>query len=278
MLLLCIPFALTGCESDVHESEEGGLSVALAWQEDSDATDVSDIRVWIFDANDGSLVKAMQYSDVRTMASERYNLGSGDYKVVTAVNLTTPFSASDATSLNGLLFSLAEASASPGHAYYGVVEAEVGSDNAVVSVTDYLHRLLAELTVTISNVPEAAVLTGTVDNAATGFYPGTTMANTEKAVVTIPSATAQNAVIETQTLRLMPTARGEGKTKLSLQITDNDGHANNFDIVAPEMTVGGKYTIALDYRQMSAFMDLSSCTIDTWTAGWTGDADVLNPN
>ena len=278
LLLACFSLALTGCESNVHESEEGGLSVALAWQDEGDRTDVSDIRVWIFDAGDGSLVKAMHYSDVRTMASERYHLASGDYKVVTAVNLTSPFSANDAATLNDLLLSLGEASASPEHAYYGVVEAKVSSESAVVSVTDYLHRLMAELTVTVSNAPEAAVLTGTVDNAATGFYPGTSVTNTEKAVVTIPSATAQGAVIETKALRLMPTARGEGKTMLSLRITDKDGHANDFDIVGPEMSSGGKYNITLDYREMRAFMDLSSCTVDTWTDGSTESGEVLNPN
>ncbi len=278
LLLACLPLALTGCEGDVHESEEGGLSVALAWQEDGDKTDVSDISVWIFNASDGSLVKATHYSDVRTMASERYRLASGDYKVVTAVNLTTPFSANDAATLGDLLFSLSEASASPEHAYYGVAEAKVSSTEAVVSVTDYLLRLMAELTVTISNAPELAVMTGTVNNAATGLYPGTTMANTEKTIVTIPSATAKGAVVETKTLRLMPTARGEGKTMLSLRITDKDGHANDFDIVGPEMTAGGKYNIALDYREMRAFMDLSSCTVDTWTEGSTESGEVLNPN
>lgn len=277
MLLMCIPFAVMSCESDVHENEPGSLSVALAWQDSTDDTTVKDIRVWIFNTADGSLVKSQQYTDVRSLASERYQLNSGQYKVVTAINLTSPYSAGNATNLDDLLFSLSEASASPQHAFYGVAEATVGSNNAVTIVTDSLHRMMSELTVTINNAPASSVFSGTVNNAATGFYPCQLQANTDISTVTLPTTTAQGSIIQMQTMRLMPTANGQDKTKLLLQITLADGQVSNFDIEAPIMKTGGKYNITLNYQEMRAYMDLSSCTINSWTEGWTYDSEILNP-
>ena len=277
MLLMCIPFAVMSCESDVHENEPGSLSVALAWQDSTDDTTVKDIRVWIFNTADGSLVKSQQYTDVRSLASERYQLNSGQYKVVTAINLTSPYSAGNATNLDDLLFSLSEASASPQHAFYGVAEATVGSNNAVTIVTDSLHRMISELTVTINNAPASSVFSGTVNNAATGFYPCQLQANTDISTVTLPTTTAQGSIIQMQTMRLMPTANGQDKTKLLLQITLADGQVSNFDIEAPIMKTGGKYNITLNYQEMRAYIDLSSCTINSWTEGWTYDSEILNP-
>ena len=276
MLLLCIPFSLVGCDGDVHEDEEGGLSVALAWQEASDAVDTKDIRLWIFDAN-GSLVKSLTYTDLRQLASERYSLSAGTYKVVTAVNLTSPFVASDALDFDDLLFSLSEASASPRHAFYGVAEAAVGGDKAVTVVTDTIRRMMSELTITITDAPASSVLTGTVNNAATGFYPGGAQTTDDLTTVTLPATTAQGTTLQTQTLRLMPTADGQSKTKLSLQVTDANGHVSDFAIEAPVMKAGGKYSVTLEYPNMRAFMNLSTWAINSWTEGWTYDEEIINP-
>lgn len=278
MLLLCIPLALASCESNVHDDEPGGLSVSLAWQDAADETTVKDIRLWIFNAADGSLVKEQHFTDTRALASERYQLNAGQYKVVAAVNLTSPFSANSATSMSDLLLSLSEASASPKHTFYGVADATVNSANSVTIVTDSLRRLMAELTVTINNAPASSVLTGTLNNAATGFYPCKAQTSNDLTTVTLPSTTAQVTTLQTQTIRMMPTADGQNKTKLSLQITDANGHANDFDIEAPAMTVGGKYEIMLDYQTMRAYMNLSSCVINSWTEGWSYDGEILNPN
>lgn len=276
MLLLCIPFAMTSCDSDVHEDEEGGLSVALAWQEASDAVDTKDIRLWIFDA-DGSLVKSLTYTDLRQLASERYPLSAGTYKVVAAVNLTSPFAASDAQNLDDLLFSLSEASASPRHAFYGVAEAAVGGDKAVTVVTDTIRRMMSELTITITDAPASSVLTGTVNNATTGFYPGKAQTVDDLTTVTLPATTAQGTTLQTQTLRLMPTADGQSKTKLSLQVTDANGHVSDFAIEAPVMKAGGKYAVTLEYPNMRAFMNLSTWVINSWTEGWTYNEEIFNP-
>ncbi len=276
-LFLCIPFAMTSCDSDVHEDEEGGLSVALAWLNSEDATAVDNIRLWVFNASDGSLVESLEFSDVRALAHKRMQLKSCQYRVVAAVNLTSPFAASDALDFDDLLFPLSEASASPRHAFYGVAEATVGGDKAVTVVTDSLRRMMSELTVIITDAPASSVLTGTVNNAATGFYPSRAQTVDDVATVTLPTTTAQGTTIQTQTLRLMPTAEGQIKTKLSLQVTDANEHVSNFSIEAPVMKPGGKYEVALEYPTMRAFMSLSTCVINPWTEGWTYNEEIFNP-
>ena len=278
MLLLCIPLAFASCENDVHKNEAGGLSVALAWQDATDETAIKDIRLWIFNAADGSLAEEQHYTDTRALASQRYRLNAGQYKVVAAINLTSPFSANSGASMNDLLLSLSEASASPEHAFCGVADATVSSDNAVTVVTDSLSRILAELTVTINNAPAAAVMTGSVNNAATGFYPIKTQTDKAAQTATLPKTTAQGSTIQMQTMRLMPTTSGQNNTEISLQITNADGHVSEFGIEAPAMKAGGKYEITLDYHAMRAYMNLSVYAINSWAEDWSYNGELLNPD
>ncbi len=267
MLLMGLPLALTlaSCESDVHENEQGGLSISLAWQDADDATAVKDIRVWIFNAADGSLVKSQEYTDARTLANERYPLSNGQYKVVTAVNLTTPLSANSATNISDLLFSLSEASASPAqaHAFYGVTDATVSNASAVTSVTVPVQRLLAELTITIDGAPASSVLIGEVQNVATGFYPSKAQPNADATTVTLPSTTAQGETLQMKTIRLMPTANGQEKAKITLHITEADGNVSDYDIEAPVMKAGGKYELSFKHSEMQPKMNLES-GINNW--------------
>ncbi len=58
-VLLCVPCLLASCDHDVHDGEdEGGLSVSLTWADEADqGTEVKDVKLWIFNADDGSLVE-----------------------------------------------------------------------------------------------------------------------------------------------------------------------------------------------------------------------------
>ena len=58
-VLLCVPCLLASCDHDVHsDEEEGGLSVSLTWADEADqGTEVKDVKLWIFNADDGSLVE-----------------------------------------------------------------------------------------------------------------------------------------------------------------------------------------------------------------------------
>lgn len=58
-MLLCVPCLLASCDHDVHDGEEeGGLSVSFTWADEADqGTEVKDVKLWIFNADDGSLVE-----------------------------------------------------------------------------------------------------------------------------------------------------------------------------------------------------------------------------
>lgn len=58
-MLLCVPCLLASCDHDVHDGEEeGGLSVSLTWADEADqGTEVKDEKLWIYNADDGSLVE-----------------------------------------------------------------------------------------------------------------------------------------------------------------------------------------------------------------------------
>ena len=57
-VLLCVPCLLASCDHDVHDEEESGLSVSLTWADETDqGTEVKDVKLWIFNADDGSLVE-----------------------------------------------------------------------------------------------------------------------------------------------------------------------------------------------------------------------------
>ena len=260
---MSLALTLTSCESNVHEKESGGLSISLAWQDADDATAVKNIRVWIFNAADGSLVKSQEYTDARVLAHERYPLSSGQYKVVTTVNLTAPLSANNTTNINDLLFSLSKASASPEHAFYRVTDATVTDASAVISVTVPVQRLLAELTITIDGAPASSVLTGEVLDVATGFYPSKAQANADATTVTLPTTTAQGETLQMQTVRLMPTSDGQAKSKISLRITGADGNVSDYDVTAPVIKAGGKYKLYFKHSEMQPKMNLES-NINNW--------------
>lgn len=284
-LLLCIPFALVGCDHNVHGNEPDGLSVALAWQNPTAADTIKDIRLWAYNAADGTKVIEKQYADVRELASDSYQLSDGTYRVLTVVNLKSPLSITNTSNLNELLLSLSDANASPEHVWYSVAEAKMGATRSSELAADTLRRALAELTVTIENAPDSMTFTGTLTNAATGINLGVKsadgtygVANNTQAIVTLPSATTQGTIIQTETMRLMPTEGNGSKSHFLFLLTNAEGHANEFEIEAPVMKPGGKYQITLDYRTMRAFMSLSTNVINSWTEGGSNNGEILNPD
>jgi hypothetical protein len=72
-VLLCIPCLLASCDYDVHsDEEESGLSVSLTWADEADqGTEVKDVKLWIFNANDGSLVEEKQYGGVVEVSAKQ---------------------------------------------------------------------------------------------------------------------------------------------------------------------------------------------------------------
>ena len=82
-VLLCVPCLLASCDHDVHDGEdEGGLSVSLTWADEADqGTEVKDVKLWIFNADDGSLVEEKHYGNAQEVASQRFALPEGHYQI-----------------------------------------------------------------------------------------------------------------------------------------------------------------------------------------------------
>ena len=95
-VLLCVPCLLASCDPDVHTDEaEGGLSVSFTWADEADqGTEVKDVKLWIFNADDGSLV-------------EEKHGGSGEewlYEIGNSQYLIMPFRKSKALACHLLVF------------------------------------------------------------------------------------------------------------------------------------------------------------------------------
>ena len=288
---LCVLCLLASCDHDVHDGEdEGGLSVSLTWADEADqGTDVNDVKLWIFNADDGSLVEETHYGSAQEVASQRFALPEGHYQILAVANLIEPFFIGEATRANlnmsQLMFGLSNPSASPDHGYYGVTDIVIDKSNVSYVIKDAMHRMLAELTISIEGVPENTAISGKIQNVATGLLPlqknedgtfGTTTYTKEECDIPLGIA-AQDKRLITETLHLMSTANGFLTTRLFIQLIAPNGNVSNYDIEAPVMKSGGKYQINLEYGEMKPYMYLTSTKIDDWTEGWIYRGEILNP-
>ena len=290
-VLLCVPCLLASCDHNVHDGEdEGGLSVSLTWADEADqGTEVNDVKLWIFNADDGSLVEEKHYGSAQEVASQRFALPEGHYQILAVANLIEPFFIGEATranlNMNQLMFGLSNPSASPDHAYYGVTDIVIDKSNVSYVTKDEMHRMLAELTISIEGVPENTAISGKILNVATGLLPlqknedgtfGTASYTKEECDIPL-SIAVPGATLKTETLRLMPTANGFRTTKLFIQLISPGGVVSNYDIEAPVMKSGGKYQINLEFEEMKPYMYLTSTKIDDWTEKWIYRGEILNP-
>ena len=290
-VLLCVPCLLASCDHDVHnDEEEGGLSVSLTWADEADkGTEVKDVKLWIFNADDGSLVEEKHDGSTKEVASQRFALPVGHYQILAATNLIEPFFIGEATratlNMNQLMFGLSNPSASPDHAYYGVTDIGIDKSNVNYITKNEMRHILAELTIFIEGVPDNFAMIGKVLNVATGFLPlqknedgtfGTASYTKEECDIPLKIA-VPGETLKTETLRLMPTAHGFHTTKLFIQLISPGGVVSNYDIEAPIMKSGGKYQINLEYEEMKPYMYLTSTKIDDWTEGWIYRGEILNP-
>src|SRR5574344_502801 len=147
--------SFTSCDQDAHK-DESGLAVSLNIPP---GDLVGSVQLWIYQ-EDGTFVKEYTYSDIREMAKDRFQLPEGDYVLVTANNLVSPFYVSQMEgcgekSYDGLFFGLTD-SLSTSHAHYGVQSVRI--ENREATWTEIkMNRILAELQVVVNDVPENLV-------------------------------------------------------------------------------------------------------------------------
>lgn len=276
-MLLCVPCLLTSCDHDVHDDkEESGLSVSLTWADEADqGTEVKDVKLWIFKANDGSLVEEKQYGGAQEVASQRFQLPEGTYRILTTTNLTEPFFISEQTrslsNWNNILIGLTNPKDVKHNAYFGVADVKIDNKEGSYVVQTPIKSVLAELTIIIENIPKGTEMSGKVLDCAGCLFP--TLKNSdgdyglpsiEPTEVELPTLLATESTLKSEVIRLMPTIQGSPASHIYLRLQLPDKTLQEFDITAPKMNVGGKYELRFKYEEMQPKMNLDA-TINGWT-------------
>ena len=266
-VLLCIPCLFTACDHNVHDDEDGNLSVSLAWQDETDhGTEVKDVKIWIFNADNGSLVEEDQFAKPQDIASQNFSLPKGNYRILTTANFVEPYIMIEPTrtmeDMNMVQLGLSNPNAATDHAYYGVTEITINNEEVHHTIKSDMRRVLAELSIIINGVPQNTTITGKVLNVATGLLAlqqnedgtfGIATKTKEEYNILVNMSMSDDKSI-TGPLLLMPTCYGNNTTNLLLTLKTPDGSIANYDINAPIMKPSGKYIVNLEYDEMKPYM------------------------
>ena len=274
-LLLCIPCLLASCGNDDDEKEKG-LSVSLSWANEADkGTEVKDVKLWIFNAGKDSLVEEKHYGSAEEMASQRFQLPEGTYRILTTTNLSEPFFIKEQTralsSWNNILIGLTNPKDVKNNAYFGVTDVRIDNKEGNYVVQNPVKSVLAELTIIIENVPKGTEMSGKALDAAWCLFPTQKNSDGEYGLpsidpteVEMPTILATESTLQSEVIRLMPTIQGSPASHVYLRLLLPNGTLQEYDITAPAMKVGGKYELRLNYNQMQPKMNLEA-TINGWT-------------
>ena len=275
-VLLCVPCLLASCDHDVHsDEEEGGLSVSLTWADEADqGTEVKDVKLWIFNASDGSLVEEKQYGGAQEVASQRFQLQEGTYRILTTTNLTEPFFISEQTraltNWNNIQIGLTNPKNVRNNAYFGVADVKIDNKEGSYVVQNPIRSVLAELTIFIENVPKGTEMSGKALDAAWCLFPTQKngdgdygLPSIEPTEVELPTLLATESTLKSEVIRLMPTIQGSPASHVYLRLLLPNGTLQEFDITAPKMNVGGKYELRFKYEEMQPKMNLQT-GINNW--------------
>ena len=276
-VLLCVPCLLASCDHNVHDGEDvGGLSVSLTWADEADqGTEVKDVKLWIFDADKGSLIEEKHYGSTEEVASQRFELPEGTYRILTTTNLTEPFFISEQTrsltNWNNIQIGLTNPKDVKHNAYFGVADVRIDNKEGNYVVQNPVKSVLAELTIIIENVPKGTEMSGKALDAAWCLFPTQKNSDGEYGLpsikpteVEMPTILATESTLQSEVIRLMPTIQGSPASHFYLRLLLPNGTLQEYDITAPAMKVGGKYEMRLNYNQMQPKMNLEA-TINGWT-------------
>ena len=275
-VLLCVPCLLASCDHNVHDGEdEGGLSISLTWADEADqGTEVKDVKLWIFDADKGSLIEEKHYGSTEEVASQRFELPEGTYRILTTTNLTEPFFISEQTralpNWNNIQIGLTNPKDVRNNAYFGVADVKIDNKEGSYVVQNPMKSVLSELTVIIENVPKGTEMSGKALDCACCLFP--TLKNSDgdyglpsidPTEVELPILLATESTLKSEVIRLMPTIQGSPASHIYLRLLLPDGTLQEFDITAPKMNVGGKYELRFKYEEMQPKMNLQT-GINNW--------------
>ena len=273
-LLLCIPCLLASCGNDDDEKEKG-LSVLLSWANEADkGTEVKDVRLWIFNAGKDSLVEEKHYGSAEEMASQRFQLPEGTYRILTTTNLSEPFFIKEQTralsSWNNILIGLTNPKDVKNNAYFGVTDVKIDNREGSLVVKNPIWSVLSELTIIIENVPKGTEMSGKALDCAGCLFP--TQKNSdgdyglpgiEPTEVELPTILSTGSTLQSEVIRMMPTIQGSQASHIYLRLLLPNATLLEYDITAPVMKAGGKYELRFKLEEMQPKIYLES-DINNW--------------
>ena len=273
-LLLCIPCLLASCGNDDDEKEKG-LSVSLSWANEADkGTEVKDVKLWIFNADKDSLVEEKHYGCAEEMASQRFQLPEGTYRILTTTNLSEPFFIKEQTralsSWNNILIGLTNPKDVKNNAYFGVTDVKIDNKEGSLVVKNPIRSVLSELTIIIENVPKGTEMSGKALDCAGCLFP--TQKNSdgdyglpgiEPTEVELPTILSTGSTLQSEVIRLMPTIQGSQASHIYLRLLLPNATLLEYDITAPVMKAGGKYELRFKLEEMQPKIYLES-DINNW--------------
>ena len=305
---------LTACYHDQHEempSEYGDqpvgyLTPLLLWDDPADAgttTTIDDIRFTV--SGTGGTTVANRFNNTEAAADWLQQLPVGEYDLLVTADMdeahgyvlenagtdtrsTTRADEEFHTALPDTRVSLSQPSSSPAQAWYAVTHATVKPDEVTVAEF-HLQRLLSELTVIVRNVPTGAAISASVERVAHDVLlthrdgQGRYGVADREDFLTVSLGALSADPADAATLRhddhtLMPTAGGQERCYLTLNVTTPDGTPLTYLADAPRMECGKTYVVELDYAKLRPYMLLEAFTINDWTEGWIISGEIINPD
>ena len=208
------------------------------------------------------------------MASQRFQLPEGTYRILATTNLTEPFFISEQTraltNWNNIQIGLTNPKDVRNNAYFGVTDVKIDNKEGNYVVQNPMKSVLSELTVIIENVPKGTEMSGKALDCACCLFP--TLKNSdgdyglpsiEPTEVELPILLATESTLKSEVIRLMPTIQGSPASHVYLRLQLPNGTLQEFDITAPKMNVGGKYELRFKYEEMQPKMNLQT-GINNW--------------
>ena len=241
-------------ENEFHHQNFSYITFATRWQ-DPEGGDYSSksFDVIIYDAN-GEVAFSKKSMTPKDIASTLIKLEKGSYSA----------SISDGT-------------------FYSVVSFQIVNSGTQV-VEAILQRITSRITVVVENAPEGSTLNAQVLNASKGWSLGLDSDNKiafslsdVSTKVDVPSASAVDGTITTTPIYLMPTVPTDSNSYIQVEITESNGASRSSLLTCDRMESAGKYTVKLNYNDISTPLTLSTITINQWETLFVYSGEVLNP-
>lgn len=282
--LAAIALGLCACRKSEIHPDDHGLGVSSYYEDNTDnAETANDIKLFIFNSTSGDLVTKASWDDTRRLADTLFRVGPGDYTLVAAADLVSPFAVSSEAKADEIRLTVE--GIPDFHAYFGAAQITV-TDASVITRTDiYFRRMLSELVIEFDGFPQGVKADAVEINGAEYILPAGKdpdnrfgLPSADYKDIALKQMTIFSDTQESSIFRLPPTAHGYSASLFRITLTHPDGHITVCEVEAPRMEIAGKYRMMLKYSEMKSYIRLSPFEINGWTEGWCYSGTVTDPD